>query len=111
MLARSPWLMRQEIERQPLAEMAENITLSPGWASNTPDSTKRMPWVAGLDIEAPAGAQQPGVPLGVILVVGLDDGGLRERRVDVDRHVERGGALVDRPEPLVVVKTRRRSGR
>ena len=64
-----------------------------------PDALRR-----GLDIEAPAGAQQAGMLLRVILVIGVDDGGLRDRRVDVDRHIERRGPLIDRPEALVIME-------
>ena len=46
----------------------------------------------------------PGVFLHVVLVVGLDDRGMGQSRVDVDRHIERLRPLIDRPEALVVVK-------
>ena len=56
----------------------------------------------GLDGETPAGGQQPRKIVQIVLVVGLDDVGVGIRRVHVERHVEGGGALEDRPEPLVV---------
>ncbi len=58
----------------------------------------------GLDRKPPGGAQYARMLLGVALVIGLDHRLLRQRRVDVDRHVQRLRPLVDRPEPLVVVK-------
>src|SRR5271169_6340089 len=58
----------------------------------------------GLDREAPGGTQDTGMRLRVILVIGLDDRWVRQRRMDIDRHVELGGPLPDRPEPLIVVK-------
>ena len=58
----------------------------------------------GLDRKAPGRAQDARVRLRIILVIGVDDRLLRQRRVDVDRDVERGGAFLDRPEPLVVVE-------
>ena len=38
----------------------------------------------------------------VFFVVGVDHRLLRKGRMEVDRHIERFGALIDRPEPLVV---------
>ena len=58
----------------------------------------------GLDRETPGGTQDTGMRLRVILVIGFDDRRVRQRGMDIDRHVELGGPFPDRPEPLVVVK-------
>jgi hypothetical protein len=41
---------------------------------------------------------------GIILVIGLDDGGVGYRGMHIERHIERLGPLEDRPEPLVIEK-------
>src|SRR5712672_3218610 len=90
-------------EGQALTEMAED-DLEPGIgvehaAQHQPDALRR-----GLHREAPGGAQDVRVLLDIILVVDIDDRRMWHRRVHVERHVERLGALEDRPEPLVVEK-------
>ncbi len=42
--------------------------------------------------------------LRVIFVIGFDDRRVRQRRMDIDRHIELGGPFPDRPEPLIIVK-------
>jgi hypothetical protein len=58
----------------------------------------------GFDGEAPGGAQQRGILLHILLVVSLDDGGVGQCGMHVERHVERLRPLEDRPEPFVVEK-------
>jgi hypothetical protein len=54
----------------------------------------------GLDREAPGATQDTGMRLRVILVLGFDDRRVRQRGMDIDRHVKFGGPLPGRPEPL-----------
>src|SRR5438046_8336160 len=55
---------------------------------------------AGVHREAPAGARQ----LLVALEVGLDGVRVRQRRMEIERHVERLRALEDRPILALVEK-------
>src|SRR5215469_14879581 len=68
-------------------------------AQDEPDALGR-----GFHRKTPGGAQDAGVFLYISLVVGLDDRGTGQSRVDVERHVEGLRPFIDRPEPLVVVK-------
>src|SRR5262249_31635238 len=75
-----------EIERNALAQMAEDH-LESGIRVKHSRQHKADALCRGLHVEAPAGAQQSGMLLRIILVIGFDDGRLRDRRMDVDRHV------------------------
>src|SRR3954470_22131588 len=59
---------------------------------------------AGLEREAPGGANERGMRPGVVAVIGLDYGGVRVGGMDIQRHVERGGPLENRPVAPVVEK-------
>ena len=56
----------------------------------------------GLHGEAPAGRGDAGMLRHVVLEVKLDHGRVRHAGMEIERHVERLGALEDRPEALVV---------
>ena len=58
----------------------------------------------GLHREAPASVEDRRERLDVLLVVALHHGRIGRRQMHVDRHVERRGALEDRPEVLLVEK-------
>ncbi len=56
----------------------------------------------GLHGEAPGRAHDHRPVLHVVLVIGLDHRRMRHGRMQIQRHVQRRGALADRPEALVV---------
>ena len=63
-----------------------------------------MPCVAVSTVKPQAARSRFGILADVILVIGIDDGRMRDRRVQIKRHVERLGALEDRPESTIIEK-------
>ena len=90
-----------QVEGQPFAQMAHD-DLEARIGVEHPAQYEADTLRRGFHREAPAGAQYPRMLLDVILVVGLDNVGVGNCRMQVDRHVERLRALKDRPEPLIV---------
>jgi hypothetical protein len=90
-------------ERQGLAEMAEH-DLEPRIGVEHAAEHHADRQGRGFHRVAPGGAHHHREVLGVVVVIGVHHRRQRQRGMQIDRHVERLRALVDRPEPLVVEK-------
>jgi len=90
-----------EQERQPLAKVPEDhLEFGIGLKQTAEHHAHALR--RGFHREPERRPDQFGILRQIVLVVDLDNGRMRERGVQIDRHVERGRALEDRPEPLVI---------